>query len=140
MVHRADLHTALKHKATSLEGSGPPVTLYTASTVIKVDCMQSSVALEDGRVFRGDAVICADGVHVSRSVPSRNCNSLETVSRKSTAFRRSISAFQSREKLFPLVIAEGEVERPSHSKILRSAWRTPRVLLWRQKASDVSML
>ncbi|KAF2798719.1 FAD binding domain protein [Melanomma pulvis-pyrius CBS 109.77] len=67
-VLRADLHTALKRKATSLEGSGPPVTIYTSSTVTKVDCMQSSVALEDGRVFSGDAVICAEGVHSATRV------------------------------------------------------------------------
>lgn len=69
LVHRVDLHAALKEKATSPSGLGIPVTLHTAAAVADVDCARATVTLADGSTASADAVLAADGVHsVARNI------------------------------------------------------------------------
>ncbi|CUM67402.1 uncharacterized protein PRCAT00005096001 [Priceomyces carsonii] len=63
LVHRADLHSALKTKATSEDGIGKPVKINLSSKVEKVDSEEGLVILESGKVFKGDLVVGADGIH-----------------------------------------------------------------------------
>lgn len=60
LVHRIDLHNALKEKARSLG-----VEIKLQSRVKGADCEKTSLVLESGEVVEGDLVIGADGVHVS---------------------------------------------------------------------------
>jgi 2-polyprenyl-6-methoxyphenol hydroxylase-like FAD-dependent oxidoreductase len=66
LVHRVRLHEELKKRATSLDGPGKPAVLKTCSRVSDVDQVQGIVYLENGETYKGDVVIGADGVHVSR--------------------------------------------------------------------------
>ncbi|KAF2141199.1 uncharacterized protein K452DRAFT_287909 [Aplosporella prunicola CBS 121167] len=65
LVHRVDLHSALKAAATSRgsDGNGSPAQLLTGSAVASVDAATATVVLEDGRTLQGDVVLGADGVH-----------------------------------------------------------------------------
>lgn len=63
LVHRANLHSALKNKATSPEGKGKPVKINLSSRVAGVDTAKGKIYLESGESFRGDLVVAADGVH-----------------------------------------------------------------------------
>ncbi|KAL3428855.1 hypothetical protein BDV09DRAFT_181349 [Aspergillus tetrazonus] len=68
LIHRAHLHAALKERAQSADGPGQRALLHTASQVSRVDPSTATVELEDGRTFKGDVVLGADGVHsVSRT-------------------------------------------------------------------------
>lgn len=58
VIHRADLHNALIHKALSL----PNIKLCENSPVTSVQFHPASVTLADGSVVRGDVVIGADGI------------------------------------------------------------------------------
>ncbi|TDZ14512.1 FAD-dependent monooxygenase OpS4 [Colletotrichum orbiculare MAFF 240422] len=62
-IHRADLHSAIKEKATAAEGKGKPVELRVGSQVVNVDHAAGTVTLADGTVIAGDVVVAADGVH-----------------------------------------------------------------------------
>lgn len=66
LVHRIDLHNALKNKATDERGEGKPVEIHLKSRVASVDVEESTIVLHDGRRIKGDLVLGADGVHVSR--------------------------------------------------------------------------
>lgn len=63
LVHRANLHSALKNKATADEGKGQPVKINLSSRVASVDTAKGKVVLESGETFKGDLVVAADGVH-----------------------------------------------------------------------------
>ncbi|KAE8346126.1 hypothetical protein BDV24DRAFT_158923 [Aspergillus arachidicola] len=63
LIHRAHLHAALKERAQSADGPGQPVLLHTSSQVRRVDTSTATVELVDGRIFSGDVIIGADGVH-----------------------------------------------------------------------------
>jgi 2-polyprenyl-6-methoxyphenol hydroxylase-like FAD-dependent oxidoreductase len=66
LVHRVRLHDQLKKTATCPDGPGEPAILKTCSRVLDVDAAQGIVSLENGETCKGDVVIGADGVHVSR--------------------------------------------------------------------------
>lgn len=70
LVHRAHLHTALREKATGKYGKGKPAVLRLSSKVASIDVDQAEVTLEGGEVILGDAVLGADGVHVSSILTS----------------------------------------------------------------------
>lgn len=63
LVHRADLHTALKLKSLSESGKGKPVNIHLSSKVTKIDEEKGEVILKSGEVFKGDIVVGADGIH-----------------------------------------------------------------------------
>lgn len=63
LIHRADLHDALKQLALDEPGRGPLPQLHLGCRITETDIAQGSVSLEDGRVFSGDIIIGADGVH-----------------------------------------------------------------------------
>ncbi|KAF7528389.1 hypothetical protein G7054_g10167 [Neopestalotiopsis clavispora] len=71
MIHRVDLHEALKKLAVDDEGPGKPVSLHLRCKVVSCDPSRPVVTLEDGRNFEGDLLVGADGVHsILRSVVS----------------------------------------------------------------------
>lgn len=63
LIHRADLHDALKHLALSETREGPIPELLLGCQIRDIDTAAGKVSLEDDRVFHGDVVIGADGVH-----------------------------------------------------------------------------
>ncbi|KAH0367998.1 FAD/NAD(P)-binding domain-containing protein, partial [Aureobasidium melanogenum] len=63
LVHRVDLHNKLKSEATSTTRAGVPVQLHLACKVTDIDLYNASVTLEDGRIFNGDLLLGADGLH-----------------------------------------------------------------------------
>jgi salicylate hydroxylase len=67
-VHRVDLHNKLKSEATSTSRDGVPVTLHLACKVVDIDLYNACVTLEDSRIFNGDLLLGADGLHVSRNL------------------------------------------------------------------------
>lgn len=67
-MHRVDLHNKLKSEATSTSRDGVLVTLHLACKVVDIDLQNASVTLDDGRVFDGDLLLGADGLHVSRNL------------------------------------------------------------------------
>jgi salicylate hydroxylase len=67
LIHRIDLHNALKDIARNEQGEGKPVAIHLQSRVASVDVEKTSVTLSDGRVISGDLILGADGVHVSSS-------------------------------------------------------------------------
>ena len=94
LVHRAHLHTALREKAIGKEGKGTPCQLKLSSRVASVDPELAEVTLESGEKVRGDLILGADGVHVSRLdlAPDSQIKSIlmhQTVSLPSIRTRRS---------------------------------------------------
>ncbi|KAB8298738.1 hypothetical protein EYC80_000913 [Monilinia laxa] len=63
LIHRVDLHSALKDIATSKEGKGAPAILHTRSRVASVDIEAPSLTLDDGSTHTADFIIAADGIH-----------------------------------------------------------------------------
>ncbi|KAF7919697.1 uncharacterized protein EAE97_011615 [Botrytis byssoidea] len=63
LIHRVDLHNALKDIATSETGKGIPAVLHTRSRVASVDIEIPSLTLDDGSTHTGDFIIAADGIH-----------------------------------------------------------------------------
>ena len=63
LIHRADLHDALKQLAVDKEGEGPVPELLLGCRIQDLDTLAGTVSLEDKSVFRGDVIIGADGVH-----------------------------------------------------------------------------
>ncbi|KAL5351159.1 hypothetical protein ACLOAV_003010 [Pseudogymnoascus australis] len=91
LIHRVDLHNALKNLAVSPEGKGRPAVLNLRSKVVSVDIDTPSLTLEDGSTHTGDLLIGADGVHSKlRSSIAKDCT-LPTPS-GSSAFRFLIPA------------------------------------------------
>jgi hypothetical protein len=71
LIHRIDLHNALKDIAKDVNGEGVPVTIHLQSRIISVDVEKTSIALHNGQVVSGDLILGADGVHVSLPIPKR---------------------------------------------------------------------
>ncbi|KAI1332732.1 putative salicylate hydroxylase [Xylariaceae sp. FL0255] len=79
-IHRVDLHNELQRLA---KASGPGfkgATLHLASEVKSLDCEEGLITLTDGRRFKKDLVIAADGVHSTTAslvlgdkVPAHEC-------------------------------------------------------------------
>lgn len=67
-MHRVDLHNKLKSEATSKSRDGVPVKLHLACKVVDIDLYNARVTLEDGRIFDGDLLLGADGLHVSTAL------------------------------------------------------------------------
>jgi salicylate hydroxylase len=63
LIHRADLHDALKKLAVDDGLSGPLPELILGCRVQDVDVAKATVMLADGRSFQGDLIIGADGAH-----------------------------------------------------------------------------
>jgi salicylate hydroxylase len=63
LIHRADLHDALKKLAVDGHLSGPVPELILGCRVQDVDVVAATVTLADGRTFHSDLVIGADGAH-----------------------------------------------------------------------------
>ncbi|ESZ93892.1 hypothetical protein SBOR_5713 [Sclerotinia borealis F-4128] len=63
LIHRVDLHSAMKNIATGKEGKGFPAILHTRSSVTSVDAEAPSLTLDDGSTHTGDFIIAADGIH-----------------------------------------------------------------------------
>ncbi|KAH6618439.1 hypothetical protein C7974DRAFT_474297 [Boeremia exigua] len=79
LVHRVDLHNALRKKAEDgFAGKKPK--MYLSCAVDSVDPLTGKVILEDGRELQADLIIGADGLH------SRTVNSVigETQKKRST--------------------------------------------------------
>ncbi|KAH7018631.1 hypothetical protein B0J12DRAFT_746740 [Macrophomina phaseolina] len=74
LIHRVDLHTALKDKALSDDGPGLPARLHTSCGITDVDCNSATITLVDGTKVTGDLVVAADGIHsrVRRAVTGRD--------------------------------------------------------------------
>ncbi|RPB04213.1 FAD/NAD(P)-binding domain-containing protein [Choiromyces venosus 120613-1] len=63
LMHRVDLHSALKERAIAKEGKGVPAIITTSSQVVGVDFEKNELILKDGERYSGDVIIGADGVH-----------------------------------------------------------------------------
>lgn len=63
LVHRADLHTALKSMALSESGKGKPVNINLSKKVTQVDPEKGEVMLKTGEIYKGDIIVGADGIH-----------------------------------------------------------------------------
>lgn len=63
LIHRADLHDALKQLALDEAGEGPVPELLLGCRIQDLDTAAGTVSLEDKSTFRGDVIIGADGVH-----------------------------------------------------------------------------
>ncbi|KAE8383074.1 hypothetical protein BDV26DRAFT_287861 [Aspergillus bertholletiae] len=60
--HRADLHQALRERATSADYPGRPVELRLSRRVLACDCETGTVILESGETMQGDLIVGADGI------------------------------------------------------------------------------
>jgi len=60
-MHRIDLHNVLMEACRKLK----PITLEAGARVVRFECHPNRVSVntEDGRVFEGEVVIAADGIH-----------------------------------------------------------------------------
>ncbi|KAI2776837.1 FAD/NAD(P)-binding domain-containing protein [Daldinia loculata] len=63
LVKRAKLQGELMRFATSTEFAGAPAEVIQNAKVTKVDTAAGKVWTEDGRLFEGDLIIGADGIH-----------------------------------------------------------------------------
>lgn len=92
---RADIHTELKRTALSPGGLGKPAQLETGAKVTTVDAAAGTVTLDDGRIFRGDVIVGADGI---RSTTGKSVfgSKIQTVDSALSAYRCMISSDQLR--------------------------------------------
>ncbi|KKY15342.1 putative monooxygenase fad-binding protein [Diplodia seriata] len=66
LVHRIDLHSALKHAAlrpTSPSAPGPPATLHTSRAVSSISPSTATITFADNTSLSADLVVAADGIH-----------------------------------------------------------------------------
>ncbi|OMP85202.1 6-hydroxynicotinate 3-monooxygenase [Diplodia seriata] len=66
LVHRIDLHSALKHAAlspTSPSAPGPPATLHTSSPIASISPSTATITFADNTSLSADLVVAADGIH-----------------------------------------------------------------------------
>lgn len=63
LIHRADLHNALKQLAADETAPGPVPRLLLGCRIAHIDPSQASVSLDDGSTFKGDLIVGADGAH-----------------------------------------------------------------------------
>lgn len=92
LYHRQDLHDVLKTAATSFGREGLPAEILVKSRVVKCDCDEGSVELEDGRVLDGfDLIVAADGIrsNIRRFVVGEEVGSVRT---GQAAYRMMIKA------------------------------------------------
>lgn len=80
MYHRADLHQALKERATSPKFPSRPAVLRTASRVTCCDCEMGTVELASGEVLSADLIVGADGIKsaVRKYVLGEEANAIPT--------------------------------------------------------------
>lgn len=80
LLHRVDLHEALKQRATSSEYPGNPVSIRTSSKVESCDCEKGTVTLENGDILSADLIVGADGIKsiVRRAVVGKDVPVLPT--------------------------------------------------------------
>ncbi len=101
LYHRQDLHAALRAAAVSLDLSGKPVDIRTASPVVSCDPEEGIVVLEGGEKLQADLVIGADGIKsVVRSA---------VLGEQHRAVPTGISAYRA---LIPAHILEGIEDAP----------------------------
>ncbi|KAK1473872.1 FAD binding domain-containing protein [Colletotrichum tamarilloi] len=63
-IHRAHLHSALKHQVLQQgDTGGELVQLHLSCDITSLDIQNGQLTLSDGRKHHGDAIIGADGVH-----------------------------------------------------------------------------
>ncbi|KAK0102122.1 hypothetical protein ONS96_006086 [Cadophora gregata f. sp. sojae] len=92
LYHRQDLHEVLKSAATSVDREGLSATILVKSRVVKCDCDEGSVELEDGRVLTGfDLIVAADGIrsNVRKFVVGKEVSSVRT---GQSAYRMMVDA------------------------------------------------
>ncbi|KAL4863664.1 hypothetical protein BDV12DRAFT_201855 [Aspergillus spectabilis] len=75
LAHRVRLHEALKKAATDPDAPGTPASLLLATKVTHIDCDKAVVTTEDGKIFIGDLIVGADGVHSVTRTFIPNCPS-----------------------------------------------------------------
>jgi salicylate hydroxylase len=105
MWHRQDLHAYLRNVATSTDSHGPAAVLRTSSRIIRCDCVNGIVTLENEEQIEADLIVGADGIHstVRTSVLGRETKpqptgfsayrmmlSTKTIEREAPLFSRSI--------------------------------------------------
>jgi salicylate hydroxylase len=105
MWHRQDLHAYLRHTAISTDGNGPAAVLRTSSRIIRCDCVNGIVTLENEEQIEADLIVGADGIHstVRTSVLGREAKpqptgfsayrmmlSTKTIEREAPQFSQSI--------------------------------------------------
>lgn len=61
LVHRGDLHEALKRLVRDPEGKGTPVGLHLGVKIVEVDADGARVVLNTGEILESDVIIGADG-------------------------------------------------------------------------------
>jgi salicylate hydroxylase len=72
-IHRQDLHDELKRLVLDPEGKGPVPVLKLGCKVVGIDVENGVVELSDGRMFKSDVIIGADGLHsFARTYIERN--------------------------------------------------------------------
>lgn len=87
LVHRAHLHEGLKAAARCPNGKGLPAKLHTSSKVVNIDPHNATLTLENGKVYQGDVVIGADGVHSQARKKLKGASEIKTFSSGKNAFR-----------------------------------------------------
>ncbi|KAL4905546.1 hypothetical protein BDW74DRAFT_177916 [Aspergillus multicolor] len=80
MYHRADLHEALKHRATSPAFPGLAAILRTSSRVASCDCETGTIELASGEILSADLIVGADGIKsaIRRCVLGQEVNARPT--------------------------------------------------------------
>jgi salicylate hydroxylase len=61
--HRVDLHNTLKAMALKNDGKGLEIDLKLGVKIVRVDVENAEIVTDDGNVWKGDALIGADGIH-----------------------------------------------------------------------------
>ena len=61
LVHRVDLHDALKNRCLDEQGPGKPVKVFLSSKVVAWDTA-GTIKLSDGTSMSGDLIVAADGI------------------------------------------------------------------------------
>ncbi|CBF80617.1 hypothetical protein AN8470.2 [Aspergillus nidulans FGSC A4] len=91
MYHRADLHEALRERATSHAFPGKAATVRTSSKVVNCNCEEGTVALASGEVISADLIVGADGI---KSVVRESVLGKKVIARPTglSAYRMMISA------------------------------------------------
>ena len=62
-VHRVDLHNTLKELALRDDRRSPRVELHLGLRIVRVDVGNVEVEMADGKIWRGDVLVGADGIH-----------------------------------------------------------------------------
>jgi salicylate hydroxylase len=81
LLHRVDLHEALKHRATSSDYPGKPASIKVSSRIVDAsECDQGKVVLASGEVLTADLIVGADGIKsvVRPGVVGKNVSVLPT--------------------------------------------------------------